>query len=266
MGKIAGVVQWPDRHDPHVDRVAERAVYQFARDWQPDIHLHIGDNLDLSGISRWSLTNIRERYEELIIESVRSLGQHFNNLHAITPKSRKVWIWGNHDDRLDQFVDQNPSWRGICDDVRGMLRLYGKCSIADEIEIVKLLDFEDDFHIGKMHFAHGFSSCKHVAAKHVEEYDSAITVGHAHTMQMFTTTKRGEPRSGYVIGHMLNRDGRRYLKGRPTRWVTGFAYMEYDTKTGEFTQHLLPIVNGKFRFAGKTYDGTKKVQGVVNAA
>ena len=252
---LGTVVCWPDRHDPHIDRVAEAAIYQFTKQWKPDYDLHIGDCLDLSGISRWTTSNYVAQYEEKVIDGLISLGAHFNTLFKINPKGKKVWIIGNHDARLDAFVEQNPSWRGICDDILGLIRVYGKCKRADEIEIVRLDDFEDDYSIGKMHFAHGFSSCKHVAAKHVEEYDESITFDHTHTMQMHSTTKRNSPRQGYCIGHIISREGRKYLKGRASRWVTGFAFMEYDRQSGEFTQHLLPIVNGRFRFAGKTYDG-----------
>lgn len=213
--------------------------------------------LDLRGISRWSITNFLAQYEEPVIDGLLSAARHFNTLFEINPRAKVVWVLGNHDLRLEAFIESHPSWRGICDDILGLLKFFGKCKKADKIEIVRLDDWEDDYCIGKMHFAHGFSTCKHVAAKHVEEYDEAVTVGHSHTMQMFTTTKRGEPRAGYVIGHLSNRGARKYLRGRPTRWVTGFAYMEYDD-TGEFTQHLLPIVNGRFRFAGKVYDGKKE--------
>lgn len=254
---IYGVVQWSDTHFPYIQETAERAVLSFSKQWSPSVHLWIGDNLDLPGISRWTISAPREQTEKRVLEGFRSFGAHVLRVNKTNPDARLVWIWGNHDDRLDQWVDKYPSWAGICDDALGLLEFYGKCPIAKKIELVKLLDFEDDFKIGKMHYAHGFSTCKHVAAKHVEEYDESITFGHSHTMQMFCTTKRGKPRSGYCIGHMISREGRKYLKGRPTRWVTGFAYLEVDVKTGEYTQHLLPIVDGKFRFAGRTYDGTK---------
>jgi len=255
--ELGTVVQWPDRHDPFIDRVAEEVIYQFTKKWKPDYDLHIGDNLDLGGISRFNVTNYKTQYEEVVIDGICSLGAHYNKLFKINPNGKKVWILGNHDLRLDTFVDQHPSWRGICDDIIGLLKFYGNCPRADEIEVVRLDDFEDDFHIGKMHFIHGYSSCKHVTAKMVEDYDESVTFGHAHTMQMFTKVKRKSPRAGYCIGHILNREGRKYLKGSATRWMTGFAFMEYNKETGEFTQHLLPIVNGKVRFAGKVYDGNK---------
>ena len=253
--RLEGVVQWSDRHDPYVDRVAESAIYKFSKDIKPSIHLHIGDNLDLSGISRWSVNNFVTQYEDKVIDSFISLGQHFNTLMKINPKARIVWILGNHDLRLEHFVEQHPSWRGICDDIIGLLQLYGGLNHPERIELIRLDDPEDDFKIGKMHFCHGFSACKHVAAKTVEEYDEPITFGHSHTMQMFTKQKRGQARAGYCIGNLLNREGRKYLKGSATRWVTGFAYMEYEPSTGQFTQHLLPIVDGRFFYGGKIYNG-----------
>lgn len=250
---IGEVIQWPDRHDPHVDRQAEAAIYEFIKGRKPTHHVWIGDNLDLSGISRWSVGNAAEQFRERVIDGIKSLAAHFNKVHKINPAAKLVWLWGNHDDRLDQWVEQYPAWKGIVDNVPGMLRQFGDCTCIDKIKIVKLLDAEDDFKIGKMHYAHGFSACKHVAAKHAEEFGGSITIGHAHTMQSFTTVKRGQAAMGFCIGHLSNRDARRYLKGRPHRWVTGFAVMEYNKRSGDYTQHLIPIVKGRFRYGGREY-------------
>ena len=252
------VVQWSDTHYPHIDRVAERAVLQFSKDWMPDTHVFIGDCLDLSSISRWSKKAFIEQYTDPVINSFIEFGNALEAIRKINPNSRLIWIWGNHDERLDAFVQEFPAWRGIADDVVGLIKQYGKTDVIDDVEIVRIEDIEDDFTIGKMHYYHGTRSNKHVAAAMVEAYDESITFGHSHTMQSFAKSKRGQFRMGFCIGNMVSRAGRKYTKGSPFSWVTGFAFMEYNKHSGEFTQHLLPIVNGKFRFGGKTYDGNKK--------
>lgn len=254
---IGRVVTWSDSHHPFIDPIAHEAVYGFCRG-RTDVHVHIGDCLDLGGIGHHVEADLVAQYEDPVLAGLLSLGKHFNHLFKITPKAHIIWIFGNHTDRLFRFVKKNPAWRGIIDDPIGLLKSFGGCSRADRIEIVHLTDYTEDFKIGKMHFCHGFSTGKHVACTHVEAYDESVTFGHAHTMQMFTKVKRGNPKAGYCVGHMLSEQARRYLKGAPARWVTGFAYMEYDMKTGNFTQHLLPIVDGGFFYGGKYYSGNRR--------
>ena len=256
---IGQVTTWSDQHHPFIDVEAHELIYRFIRDryrampGSPYTHVHIGDCLDLPGISRWAVGDLILQYEDPILEGLKSLGAHFNRLFKITPRAEVVWIFGNHDDRLRQFTHKHPAWRGITDNPIGLLKAFGDCPDADRVQVVYLDDFTDDFKIGHMHFCHGFSACKHVAAKHVEMYDESVTFGHAHTMQMHTKSKRAYPKAGYCAGHLLSKEARRWLKGEPTRWVRGFAHMLYDIETGHYSQLLLPITDGGFFYGDKHY-------------
>ena len=250
---IGRVVVWSDQHFPYHDERAHEAIYAFAKDTNPDVHLHIGDCLNLGGISRHVQDDLIQQYEEPVLEGLLSFGRHINHLCETSPESEIIWIWGNHEERLRAFVRKHPSWRGIIDDPLGLLEYFGKVKDARKIiRLVILDDSTDDYKIGKMHYCHGFSACKHTAAKHVEDYGESVTFGHSHTMQLFTAVRRSKPIAGYCVGHLMSKEGRRYLKGRPHRWVTGFGYMEYLKRTGQYTMHLLPIIDGKFIY-GKVY-------------
>lgn len=258
QGKLCTAVVWSDLHCPWSESVAVNAIYKFTKAMKPEYDIHIGDNLDCAGISRFAVDDPKMQYEDPMIAGFQALGKHFNHLFKINPKGKKVWIIGNHENRLEAFVAKNPTWRGMLDDIPTLMKAFGKCPRADEIEIIYLRDMEDEFRVGHMSFCHGFSATKHVACKHVEDYDESVTFGHSHTMQMFTTTKRGVPRAGYCIGNLINKEGRRYMKGRAMRWVTGFAYMEYEVGgdfDGDYNLYLAPIVRGRFRYGGKIWDG-----------
>lgn len=254
--EYGSVVQWADPHHPYADRKAIEAILDFSASMKPTYHLFIGDCLNLGGISRHVMDDFIAQYEEPVLEGLIQFGKHLDTVHKINPKSKIVWIWGNHDERLRAFVKKHPSWRGILDDPIKLLRNFGECKVADKIELVQFDDPEQSYSIGKMSFVHGYFCGKHTASQHVEAYVKSITFGHTHTMQQFCTVRGGtEPLAGFSIGHLMDKEGRKYLKGRPHRWVTGFAFMEYNKSSGNYTQHLLPIVNGKFIFNGREYGG-----------
>ena len=251
---VGQVIVWADAHHPYADVRAQNTICKFAKHIQPDFHIFIGDCLDLNGISRHTYDDFIAQYEDPVQAGLTSFGNLINHLQKITPNAKIVWIFGNHDDRLRKFAKRFPAWRGIVDKPLKLLQAFGGCLGADKIKVVYLEDFTDDFKIGKMHFNHGHYTCKHTAAKHVEAYDESVTYGHAHTMQMFTMIKRDKPRAAYCVGHLMDKRGRKYLKGAPTRWVTGFGFMEYLKKSGRYTMHLLPIVKNGFMYGGRHWN------------
>ena len=252
---MLGAVQWSDLHCPHEDTEAVEAILEFSKKWKPQHHVIIGDALNLSGISRHVQDDLIEQYTETVESCLKNFGSIVDRIVKINPNAKINWIWGNHDERLRAFVAKHPSWRGVLDKPLKMLHSFGECRHADRVRLVQFDDPEEHFVLGKMAYVHGHYVGKHCASQHVEAYGESVTFGHSHTMQMFTAVRRGEPVAGYCIGHLMSKSGRRYLKGRPHRWVTGFAYLEWDEGSLDYTQHLLPIVNGQFRFAGKVYSG-----------
>jgi len=251
--KIIGTVVWGDNHSPFMHKASHEAIYQFSKAKKPQHHVHIGDCLDLYAISQWAKDDYTGQVEQPIKIALKQLAEHFNTIGKINPKAELHWILGNHDDRLSKFTRKNPAWVGITDDILGLMEYYGKCKVADRINIIDIRLPTDDFQIGKMHFCHGYYTSKYAAAKHVEEFEGNITHGHCHTMQMYSKGCKGMPRAGFSVGHLMDDSGMEYVKGKPTRAVRGFGYMEHIETSGMFTMHLLPIVDGQFIFDGSVY-------------
>jgi len=249
--EVGQVLVWSDQHHPWIDRPSHELTYRFVKHLKPEYIVHIGDCLDNGGIGHHVQDDYISQYEEPVLAGVESLGEHFNMLQRLSPKSKIVWIMGNHDERLDRFVRKNPAFRGIIDNPIKLLSSFGNCKKADQVEYVRLDHFSDDFKIGRMSYCHGFYTGIHAAKATVEAYDESVTFGHVHTMQMYTTVKRNNPRAGYCVGHMMDKRAMRYLKGRPTRWVLGFGLMDYLKSDGRFTMNLIPIVEGGFMYAGR---------------
>lgn len=215
----------------------------------------------MSGLSKHVQEDYREQGRETIKKEFIALAWFIDGTVENNPRAQFDWNWGNHDNRLVRFANKHPAWADVLDDPLGMLKSLGGCQNTHRIRLVQFEDPEETHSIGKMSWVHGHYTGKHVACQHVEAYGESITFGHAHTMQMFTAVRKGEPVAGYCIGHMMDKSGRRYLNGLPHRWVTGFAFLEHDERSGNYTQHLLPIVDGGFCFGGKYYHegGSRKI-------
>lgn len=253
--KIVKTVVWGDNHSPFMHKESHEAIYQFSKDKQPDNHVHIGDCLDLYAISRWAVDDYRGQVDQPIKLAFQQLGEHFNVLDKLNPTSKVYWVIGNHNERLERFTRKNPAWSGITNDILGLLECVGKCRSTKKINIIDIQLPTNELRIGKMSFVHGYYTNKYCAAKHVEEFEDNVCHGHSHTMQMYSKARKGQPHAGYSVGHLMDDEGMRYVKGKPTRAVRGFGYMEHIEPSGQFTFHLLPIVNGKFIFDGVVYGG-----------
>ncbi len=247
------VIEWSDPHHPYCDEMSMAAVYDFAKAYPADYHVLMGDNLNNGGISRHVQDDLVAQYEEPMIAGLLSFGKHVDRIFEVNPRTQVIWIWGNHDDWMVKAARKMPGWLGIMDKPLRLLREFGECKNAMRVRIVQKEDPEEHFSIGRMAYVHGWYTGKHCAAQHVEAMGESIVCGHTHTMQSHTIVRKGRPCAGYTIGNLMSKEARRYMKGRPQRWVTGFGVMEYDRSSGAYTQHLLPIVDGQFIFGGKRY-------------
>lgn len=238
------LVTWPT-HDEH----ALTLFKKFVGDFEPDLILLGGDNLNCSFISR------HNRAKPRLVEGFSAIAEYkeadrllYSPLDQLAkPGCKKVTLAGNHEYWIEMFLDENPSVEGLLEpdeylklDERG----WGQ------------VDFGRKFQYGKLYFSHGDvprTGAMYVAKKFVEAYGKSIAFGHYHTSQSHVGTAMADNENHVAIAvPALCRPGHEYAMDAPSNQVQGFLY-GYTWGDGSFNAYTVIITDGKFAAEGRLY-------------
>jgi predicted phosphodiesterase len=243
-----------DAHSPEEHRPSIRAVLRFLEANKVAGVVLLGDNMDCSPISRHSKGKPGLRRRGGWQADLNHFDKHIlKPIEARIPKSAKrIFHLGNHERWLDDLLEEQPE-------------LVGALSIAKSLKLEergwKVIPVGESSRIGKAFLVHGdqVGSGMHVAKKAVDAFAATVIMGHVHTAQMHTKCSQVKARdkwAGYVIP-TLGTVAPRYAKGRPNSHVNGFGIVE-ELPDGCVNIYIPLIIDGRFSFAGKIYDGRKR--------
>lgn len=223
-------------------------AYQVAREYvldiKPEILVFMGDMGEFESLSNWNKKKplIAEgcRYDK-DVEAVRDELARYKYL---LPNTRMIYIIGNHEHRVQWYLEKNPAMQGFMDIERDL-------RLADyNIEVVP---FNEYIEIGELAWAHGWFWNMYHAAKTLREFAGNILYGHVHHFQMETRNVHFGKKQ--QIAQSLGCLTSRYptWKGaKPTRFQNGFATVEY-RNNGQFNINPHLIYNGTFSYGGFTW-------------
>lgn len=89
---------------PTHDEAAIRIALSIVREIQPDEILRVGDDLDLPELGKYRTTPAFSRTTQASIDRATVLGAE---QRAAAPEARIVWLAGNHEERLPNYVLDN---------------------------------------------------------------------------------------------------------------------------------------------------------------
>jgi hypothetical protein len=98
---------WPDLHLPDTNWQVVEMAYQIARDFDPDLHLFVGDEHDFDTLStHWPRGEHRRRVDAF--KEVRWQWDRIQDqLSLINPYARKAVLGGNHTrGRVEAYVNE----------------------------------------------------------------------------------------------------------------------------------------------------------------
>jgi hypothetical protein len=193
-----------------------------------------------------------------------------DELNAAKPYWREVckvtkkevhFILGNHENRLYRFIGAN-LWAY-------QLEAFEWQNMAALPPMVKVHEYGAQKKIGPITFEHGDRiggrfGCTHPTHWLLQNRGNRNTVfGHTHRLESKTRTvfdEYGEPHV-YIAhnqGHGSDVKQQKYAGPEPN-WQHGFTYIEFYTEGGKprFSLHPIIIVNGRFSWGGRVYDGQK---------
>ena len=236
-----------DLHYPHQNKTLWDNILKFTKDFKPDVFVLGGDNLNMDAVDHWKMEKGQKRPLEgrrLKKEYAGFTKDILDPLEKILGENtRKIWMYGNHEEWVDRYIDKHPEAEGI-------------------LELENFIDLEDwetypygiTAKVGKLYFHHGQYVNKYSAAKTMEVYGRNIVYGHGHTHQTYTkiTPIDSEAHSATQAPCACNMNPD-YMKNGPSAWVNGFVVF-YIQPNGNF--NLYPVVAPKGKFtapSGKQY-------------
>ena len=246
--EIQKTILMPDIHHPHCEARTMDTLNQFIVDYDPDELVYMGDQMSLDCISGWN------RYKPLLKEGQR-LMKDYNNfdrdilkVHENITRDdiRRTFMIGNHEYRVNAYVERNPELEDFIDLVRHL-------ELAERGYTI--IPFNEVHSVGKLYVIHGYYWNMYHAKKTVDNFEGNVVYAHVHNPQMYTKISPVD-RKGYHMATSLpclcniKPD---YHKNAPNHWVNGFGIVEHLPATGFFNLYTIIIIEGSFMWNGKYY-------------
>lgn len=238
-----------DSHFPH--NLSINPILRYLNKRSPDVFGFGGDNWSLDCISHWNQAGFKnegmDNVMKAFVSESEAFKRHIRFFIEAMPKTKFVYILGNHEDWLQQFCSEFPQTKKPT--IQSILEEF-----KDRIEFVPRGGF---YNIGKLYFAHGdqFGS-SNPAKQAVERTNKTIVFGHHHVYKVwpqFSMVDQDDKHLGIGVPCFCG-VAPEYGKGRPNQWLNGFFSACIKRKSGKFTPYVIPV-SSKGGFM--TMDGTE---------
>lgn len=236
------VVVLGDIHAPFHDEDALNLTKFIIKDTAPDVVVSVGDFLDFYSISRYPKNRARKLDAAWEMDTALDLAAE---LRQLCPDAEYVITFGNHEDRLRKFLDENKHLENIKDfDLEGRFRECGW----------KVVPYGESHRIGHMLFSHDFGRAgKQALLQATNDVGSSVTFGHTHFAGIwYQPTIHGDCHVAFNVGWLGDKTqldyGHRDKAKRDS--MTGIGMVTFDVE-GCFVVHFHPFINTGIGY--KTY-------------
>lgn len=246
----------PDIQYPYHDALMLKKLISVAKDIQPDQIVQIGDGIDFPQVSQWSKGNAGE-YTRDLQEHIDGYRRDFLvPIRDAAPSSRILWLEGNHDLRVKDFVTKYAAPLAALD----ALTLDNLFALeALEIEYVKgPTRIATNTYAIHGHESSGYSSTPSAwDLKFVKRYGSDKNFVFGHTHQPFIIHRafgfegKVSPRFTLNCGSIMDPVKATYVKDGSVSWTMSFAVLRDDGK--RVYPELVTAVDRGFWFNGRKY-------------
>lgn len=234
-----------------------KAVNKFAIDFQPDIIILGGDQLNCGPISHWHKgrprldEGLRLKHEyDLLINNI------FVPLSNI-PLEKVIWLQGNHEQWVEDHINENPGLEGLV----SFPDYYNRLSYSQPVwsKFIEWKDHGGIYKLGKLHFTHGDTILgggryANPAEQLLKQTRVNIRCGHLHSYYAttdFNPIRSNDYHTGIVVPCMCSTNTF-YMKNKPSKVLNGFLY-GYVYPDGNFQDYVVVTHNNKFIINGVEY-------------
>jgi len=245
MATLEPILVVPDCHIPYHDKKAWNLMMQAARDLKPKHIVIIGDFLDFYSVSDHSKDPRRALNLGPEIAAGLKCLDELDTLKA----SKKYYIAGNHEDRLERYLKTRAP------------ELYEFVSVPELLHLKKRgwrwVPYKDDMQIGKMNFTHDVGVAGRAAVFNcLDTYQHSIVTGHTHRLGYIVEgNAKGEFKLSAQFGWLGDSKSVDYMhKAKVLKnWAQGFGVGYLNPTTGVVYLTPVPIVKHTCCVNGKLY-------------
>lgn len=246
-----------DSHYPIQDPYMQAAKIKLAQDLRPEVWVNVGDQYDC-----WLISG-HAKEAERVFDGKARLQDEFDAAQPYWQEVSRIakrvhYILGNHENRLARLIGVNLGLFG--------LRSLEWQALAGLPNRVQVHAYGTRLRVGAMTFEHGDRIGGRFGVANptvwlLDKKGSRNTIfGHTHSLSITYRTlydETGAPHSYVAINQGHGSDVSKQLYVSDPMWTHGFTVVEYFTVAGKprFTAHPIAVVDGRFSFGGKMYDG-----------
>jgi hypothetical protein len=220
---------------------------RYIKDERPDEVIIMGDFLDFEHLSSFAKTNLRSIEGKTLEADYRLGNQLLDELHTAAPSARTVYLLGNHEHRVERYLDEHPQLRGLLEVRRG-LRFASR-----GIREIRCYPDGEVYQLGKALFTHGLYTGASVAKKHLDAFGRCIFFGHDHGTGNYTAKRFGRHSLlAQSLGCLCLPD-LSYMANNPSNWALADTTFHF-SPSGKFNHYVSRIVDHAFTApSGKVY-------------
>jgi len=262
--KIRKEVLLPDIHYPYHHKPSFNAVLDFLVWFEPHRVILLGDALEMRAIDHWKKekknakyfegTRLFKDYKGFVREILKPIEK------AIPSGCEKVYMGGNHEEWAYLLINKNPQLEGLIEPEKALNLKRRKWEWIPYKQKDKQGNvYRGKLRIGKLTVFHGAYLNKYHAARTSDVFSKSVAYAHTHDVQLHTKVHEEDPEDYHTaqsIGCLCNR-APEYKSGRPNRWVHSFGVV-YVREGGFYNLYVPIIINGKFVFNGRLFDGNNR--------
>lgn len=253
--KLKRFVFLPDQHFPHQipayysPRKKTSPIFEFLKDFDPQVVIDGGDMLDLDIIAHWNKGKPR------LVEGGRLKGVYdsYNRLLDTRQKYLKgleTWVMleGNHERWITDLLDEQPVFEGL-------VELDHNLHFQERG--VQWIPQRKHYKLGHLYFIHGDYktgyAAQYTAKKIAEIYGKSVVYGHFHSNQTYSAVTPFDelPYQVQGVGCLCNVNPI-WRRNEPSAWVNAFA-CGYVLPNGQYNLYVVNVVNNSFSFDGTHY-------------
>lgn len=232
----------PDTHRPYHNEKAWQLMLKAARHLKPHVVVVLGDFADCYTISAHDKNPTRS---ETFEDEVTDVNKGLDEIEASTPIATRYFVAGNHEHRLERFLQTNAP------------PLFSMLTIPKLLRLKErgwhYTPYQRALKLGRLHITHDEGTAGPQAHERARaSFEGNVTIGHTHRMALsYRGNAKGRSHVGAMFGWLGDIEQIDYLhRVRAQQWQLGFGvgYMQH---SGTVHLQAVPIIEGSCVVAGK---------------